>query len=655
MAKASSANLGSCPLAVSVAVGHERRRADLLEGVGVAVEGELAQRPAERGAEAAGHREHRAADLDRPLVVEDAERRARLPVRDPLVVGERRPAGRCGPLTTGLSASDAPSGTSGWIRFGITSSSSRSARDSSSCSPRQRAARRRPAARLSAWRCLGAGRRRRPDAAAPTCLESSLTRARVSSRCGRQLAQLVVERGRLVELLEQRRVAAPRRRRACTPSGSVRSSRTSITRRSPTLRGRRSVGGAAVPTGASTGSARFAAAAGGRTPSPRRRRSAGPRRGRRSRPSASGGRGGSCARRGRSWRSAVNHSTTMIDHRKIEPPVFMIAPASCWSSVTDSPHTRTGLVVGLVDGALGERQPRRRHGRDHRLQEEVDHLAAGAHVQLAERAAHRHPHQQRGRRRPSRAASSAAPGSSLVTEAFTTPGMWVTITATLNSSPATTGLHNQRSDARRPRPFADEHPQQPLRRRQQGQRRQEVAQHHVLEHVDRVQVAARRCRGSASRWPPRACAIAAAKATHVAAGDDRLAGGDGVRPDRLDHVDVRRRSGTATSSQTSGWAWKRERIRHCSKSARSRWHPSAAGGDAPGETLRWRKHSDGWSRSTARRRWVRREAQRRRRAREREASNLVASRARRLRTEEVERGQGDAVHEDGQDEAECRT
>ena len=36
-----------------------------------------------------------------------------------------------------------------------------------------------------------------------------------------------------------------------------------------------------------------------------------------------------------------------------------------------------------------------------------------------------------------------APGSTTSTDAFTTPGMWVTITARLNSSPATTGLQNQ--------------------------------------------------------------------------------------------------------------------------------------------------------------------------------------------------------------------
>ena len=68
--------------------GDERRRTDLLERVGVAVERVLAQRPRQRGADAALHREHRPADLRGPLVVEDAERRARLPVRHPLVLGE---------------------------------------------------------------------------------------------------------------------------------------------------------------------------------------------------------------------------------------------------------------------------------------------------------------------------------------------------------------------------------------------------------------------------------------------------------------------------------------------------------------------------------------------------------------------------------------
>ena len=68
--------------------GDQRRRADLLERVGVHVERVLAQRTGQRGAGAALHGEHRAADLGGPLVVEDAQRRGRLPVRHPLVLGE---------------------------------------------------------------------------------------------------------------------------------------------------------------------------------------------------------------------------------------------------------------------------------------------------------------------------------------------------------------------------------------------------------------------------------------------------------------------------------------------------------------------------------------------------------------------------------------
>ena len=83
--------------------GDERRRADLLERVGVAVEGELTQRPTHRRPEAAGHREHRPADLRRPLVVEDAERGARLPVRHALVLGELVVGSPNGPWTIGLS------------------------------------------------------------------------------------------------------------------------------------------------------------------------------------------------------------------------------------------------------------------------------------------------------------------------------------------------------------------------------------------------------------------------------------------------------------------------------------------------------------------------------------------------------------------------
>ncbi len=84
---ASSANLGSCPVAVSVPVQHEARRPDLLVGIPVAVEGELTQRPRHGRAGAPQHDEHRTGDLDPGLDVQDAERRPGLPVRHALVVG----------------------------------------------------------------------------------------------------------------------------------------------------------------------------------------------------------------------------------------------------------------------------------------------------------------------------------------------------------------------------------------------------------------------------------------------------------------------------------------------------------------------------------------------------------------------------------------
>jgi len=64
----------------------ERRRADLLVGVGVEVESVLAQGPGERCACATLHREHRAGDLGGAFVVEDPELLGRLPVRNALMV-----------------------------------------------------------------------------------------------------------------------------------------------------------------------------------------------------------------------------------------------------------------------------------------------------------------------------------------------------------------------------------------------------------------------------------------------------------------------------------------------------------------------------------------------------------------------------------------
>jgi hypothetical protein len=65
---------------------HQGRRADLLVRVGAAVEAELHQGPQQACAPASVHGEHRSRDLGSPLVVEDAELGADLPVGDPLVL-----------------------------------------------------------------------------------------------------------------------------------------------------------------------------------------------------------------------------------------------------------------------------------------------------------------------------------------------------------------------------------------------------------------------------------------------------------------------------------------------------------------------------------------------------------------------------------------
>ena len=68
--------------------GHQRGRAHFFERVGIAIEGELAQRAGHRGAKPALHREHRAADLGGSLVVENAQCRTSVPMRNALVIGE---------------------------------------------------------------------------------------------------------------------------------------------------------------------------------------------------------------------------------------------------------------------------------------------------------------------------------------------------------------------------------------------------------------------------------------------------------------------------------------------------------------------------------------------------------------------------------------
>ena len=68
---------------------HHGGRTDLLEHVGVAIESQLAQRSSERRTGTSLHGEHRRCDLGGPLAVEDSEFGRCLPVRNPLVIGER--------------------------------------------------------------------------------------------------------------------------------------------------------------------------------------------------------------------------------------------------------------------------------------------------------------------------------------------------------------------------------------------------------------------------------------------------------------------------------------------------------------------------------------------------------------------------------------
>ena len=69
---------------------HHRGRTHLFVQIGVAVEGELAQRAGHGRSETAQRHEHRARDLHGAFVVEDAEGGTDLPVRDALMVAELR-------------------------------------------------------------------------------------------------------------------------------------------------------------------------------------------------------------------------------------------------------------------------------------------------------------------------------------------------------------------------------------------------------------------------------------------------------------------------------------------------------------------------------------------------------------------------------------
>ena len=116
---ASSANFGQVPGRGHRLGEHQRRRPDLLVGVGVAVERRSArQGPQQAGPGPAVEREHRPGELGAPLHVEEAERLADLPVRHPLVLGRTRAAAPRRPCpghhrrSSTLSSGPAPSGAS---------------------------------------------------------------------------------------------------------------------------------------------------------------------------------------------------------------------------------------------------------------------------------------------------------------------------------------------------------------------------------------------------------------------------------------------------------------------------------------------------------------------------------------------------------------
>ena len=190
---------------------HQAGRPDLLVGVGVAVEGELAERAAQRGAGAAEHREHRAGDLGAALEVEDAELGPDVPVRHPLVSAVRRrdrsprPAARRCRLVAAVRARRRPAcwGCAAAGRAARRPTAVASASSACSCSPRSR---------LSACSFSASSTRpsrRRP----PTSLDSWLIAARISSRSAARPTLAGVERPGLLEGGRQIRRRGGRARR----------------------------------------------------------------------------------------------------------------------------------------------------------------------------------------------------------------------------------------------------------------------------------------------------------------------------------------------------------------------------------------------------------------------------------------------------------
>ena len=228
MAKASSANFGSCPLAVSVAV--------------VTSDGGRISSNASALRSRASWQSARASVAPRPRCMVNiapliliARSLSRIPSAAPVSQCGTRwwsansSGSPTGPVTTGLSARRRRRGRRRRAGWG-SSAAARAARRRRRRGRRRALARRRRAAgsRPAAARPA----RRRPSRRSwPTCVDSSLTLARSSSRSAVSRRTRSSSGDRRVELLEHA-PEQPRRASAVrTASGSVRSRRTSITGR----------------------------------------------------------------------------------------------------------------------------------------------------------------------------------------------------------------------------------------------------------------------------------------------------------------------------------------------------------------------------------------------------------------------------------------
>ena len=151
----------------------------------------------------------------------------------------------------------------------------------------------------------------------------------------------------------------------------------------------------------------------------------------------------------------------------------------------DAPQMEPG-VVRAVHRLLGEDQPRRRDGRDDRLQEQVEHLARQRQPHLGQRSAHRHPHEQRGRH------------DQHVQREVQRRGLHRRVHRRRPVHEHERGVEQHgrgHGPAQPPHDVsgeptvADDQARQPRRRRQQEQRRHDHGEQQVLRHVHRVQVA----------------------------------------------------------------------------------------------------------------------------------------------------------------------